>query len=123
MSIPAADNFVDQECNWATIIASQIWCKPQHSNKEMDVAFANDIAIALREAIHEVAGEFEAVRSQLTAALNRVKELDVAQDKTWNEAIECALAHAETISPENSTVYKAIFGLRRAAEILKDVKP
>ena len=63
------------------------------------------------------------IQSQLTAALNRVKELDVAQDKTWNEAIECALAHAETISPENSTIYRAIFGLRRAAEILKDVKP
>jgi hypothetical protein len=36
--------------DWATDIAAQLWCKPAHSAKEMDVAFATDIAAALRKA-------------------------------------------------------------------------
>lgn len=36
--------------DWASAIAAQLWCKPAHSAKEMDVAFAMDIAAAIRKA-------------------------------------------------------------------------
>lgn len=36
-----------------TDIAAQLWCKPQHSMKEMDVEFAMSIAQALRESAAE----------------------------------------------------------------------
>jgi hypothetical protein len=33
-----------------TAVAAQLWCKPEHSKKEMDVDFAQSIAQALRDA-------------------------------------------------------------------------
>jgi hypothetical protein len=34
--------------DWAQIIASQLWCLPQHSSKEMDCDFVESISAALR---------------------------------------------------------------------------
>jgi hypothetical protein len=38
------------EADWATDAAAQLWCLPEHSDKEMDVAFGQSIAAALRKA-------------------------------------------------------------------------
>lgn len=38
------------EADWATDTAAQLWCLPEHSGKEMDVAFGQSIAAALRKA-------------------------------------------------------------------------
>ena len=37
-------------CDWAVEVAAQLWCKPEHGHKEMDVNFAMSIAAALRKA-------------------------------------------------------------------------
>ena len=74
-----------------------------------------------------------AVETQLAAALKRVKELEEEKIKIWNEAIfkaaEICGSLAETVyddAPEFDAVLvceDSVLDLRRAVELLKDVKP
>jgi putative ubiquitin-RnfH superfamily antitoxin RatB of RatAB toxin-antitoxin module len=75
--------------DWAIETAAQLWGKPEHSAKEMDVEFGTSIADALRKA--KADGMREAVSMMGGIFVN---EFDAANQKV---AREQAIKHADKI--------------------------
>jgi hypothetical protein len=63
---------------WAVEKAAQLWCLPEHSNKVMDVAFAESISISLQEVANKRDEEIKELKEELEKERLRLSGCGVA---------------------------------------------